>query len=386
MATTKPRRRPGNVRVEDRHYSDYKNRVRTTRWTTSKDGKPTPIGKRWIVRWVDLNGREKSLSFDKRSAADDCAAKITAEIHTGMYSDPHTAGARFEDIADGWLRSLSNKAPATRASHTSILNKHVRPSFGDRELSSITRSEIVDWVANLSGSGLSAATVRRAFVCLRGVLALAVGEHIRTDPSQGVKLPKLAEPRDRFLSNAEVAKLALELDPDNALMVLTLAYTGLRFGEFAALTVADVDTDRGVIDVRRSFSETHGYGPTKSGKSRRVPIPRSLRLTISKHLGGRATDAVAFTAPGGGPLRRANWAKRVLAPAAERAGLTPLTPHDLRHTYASLSAQAGVRVEVVSANMGHTDPGFTMRRYIGLFEDDLTASADLLDARMELVR
>lgn len=413
----KPRRKPGNVRVDDRHYLDAKRKVRTSRWKTDENGKLVPIGKRWIVHWNDLTGAPKSMSFDKREHADAHATKMTSEIHQGIYRDPHKVGTAFATVADIWEKSLSAKSKATQSAHKSVLKNHVRPTFDERELSTITKTDVVSWVADLTDKGLSPATVHRCFVALRGVLTLAVPEHLRADPSIGVKLPGLPEAKDRFLSHAEVARLAaaadyryanrsarvkagkaadaLPVDKDGVPIVPTaapspdglairfLAYTGLRIGEFSALRVQDIDTTKGVVTVSGSLADGETeIGPTKTGKTRRVPLPKSMRAELAAHLKGRKRGAWAFPAAAGGPIRRTNWNRRVLAPAAGLVGLLPLTVHDLRHTYASLSASSGVRVEIVSKLMGHTDPGFTMSRYVGLFEADLSASADLLDAAM----
>ncbi|MFQ6229485.1 tyrosine-type recombinase/integrase [Nocardia sp. NPDC002869] len=427
MSTTdtprKPQRKPGNVRVEDRHYLDAKRQIRTSRWKTDENGKLVPIGKRWIVHWNDPTGSPKSKSFARRTEADAYATKVTSDIYQGTYRDPQQIGTAFSTVADLYERSLATAPKATRSAHISVLKNHVRPEFDTRDIGGITKTDIVSWVADLTAKKkLSPATVHRCFVALRGVLKLAIPDHLRADPSAGVKLPPLPSAKDRFLTHAEVALLAAAADfrhsakrpgrrtdleetsvPDtfpldddgvpivpeakpseDGLAIRFLAYTGLRIGELSGLQVRDFDLKKARrvrVDGSLAVDEDEP-GDTKSRKTRWVPIPKSLVGELAEHLKGLKADAWAFTAPNGGPIRRTNWNRRVLKPAAELVGLLPLTAHDLRHTYASLSASSGVRVEIVSRLMGHADPGFTMRRYIGLFPDDLSASADLLDAAM----
>ncbi|MFE3052986.1 tyrosine-type recombinase/integrase [Nocardia sp. NPDC059239] len=417
----KPRRRVGNVRVVDRHWTDYRSRVRTSRWRTDDKGKLVPIGKRWAVQWIDPQLREKSASFDKRGDADTYADRLTSELQQGIYHDPHEIGVTWEQAVATWTASLSSKAKNTRVTHESVLRNHVTPTFAGREVAGIGRNEVVEWVGSLTDKGLSPATVRRCFIALKGVLALQVGHSIRNDPTIGVKLPKLTEPEACFMTAEQVSRLAraadylnalrnnpkrkgrdrgaeLELPTDDnglpvipdttpspdGLAVRFLAYHGLRFGEFAALRVADIDLTTGWVTVSRSYDEIHSYGPTKSGKSRRVPILPSMRSELTAYLEGRPRDAVAFPGSTGAPLRRNNWAKRVLTPAANLAAIGDhVTPHDLRHTYVSLSAAAVKRPEIVSQFAGHADVAFTLRRYVGLFETDLSAAADLLDAAIK---
>jgi integrase len=90
-------------------------------------------------------------------------------------------------------------------------------------------------------------------------------------------------------------------------------------------------------------------------------------------------DDLVFTAPGGGVLRNTNVRPRIFDPAAERAGLVGLTPHELRHTAASLAVAAGANVKVVQLRLGHASAAMTLDVYAGLFGDDLDALADRLD-------
>ncbi|WP_089021771.1 tyrosine-type recombinase/integrase [Micromonospora coriariae] len=87
-----------------------------------------------------------------------------------------------------------------------------------------------------------------------------------------------------------------------------------------------------------------------------------------------------FTAPNGGPLRNTNFRARVFAPAAASVGLAGLTPHDLRHTAASLAVAAGANVKAVQRMLGHASASMTLDVYAGLFGDDLDAVANRLDA------
>ena len=127
------------------------------------------------------------------------------------------------------------------------------------------------------------------------------------------------------------------------LLVLVLAYTGLRWGEATALRVCDIDLDRRRIDVRRAFSDVGGrivLGTPKSHQSRTVPIPRFLAAR-SRWRSGKPDDLI-FTTPGGSSLRLSNWRRAVFLPACARARISPrFRIHDLRHTAASLMIQAG---------------------------------------------
>ena len=108
-------------------------------------------------------------------------------------------------------------------------------------------------------------------------------------------------------------------------------------------------------------------------------MPRFLADELADHLAGKAPGDLVFTAPEGGVLRNTNFRPRFFDPAAEKAGLPGLTPHELRHTAASLAVAAGANVKAVQQMLGHASAAMTLDVYAGLFADDLDAVADRLD-------
>ena len=121
------------------------------------------------------------------------------------------------------------------------------------------------------------------------------------------------------------------------------------------------------------------YGTPKTHQHRSVPIPRSLVDDLAAHLAGRGPDDLVFASPRGAPLRNQNFRARVFGPAAVAIGIPELTPHDLRHTAASLAVQAGANVKAVQRMLGHASAAMTLDVYAGLFGDDLDAVAERLD-------
>ncbi|SDY90088.1 Phage integrase family protein [Modestobacter sp. DSM 44400] len=81
-----------------------------------------------------------------------------------------------------------------------------------------------------------------------------------------------------------------------------------------------------------------------------------------------------------------NWRRRVFDPALKVAGLGELTPHELRHTAASLAIAAGANVKAVQRMLGHASAAMTLDVYSGLFDDDLDAVVDRLDAASQTAR
>ncbi|MHA3838258.1 tyrosine-type recombinase/integrase [Terrabacter sp. AAH1] len=192
----------------------------------------------------------------------------------------------------------------------------------------------------------------------------------------------------RFLSAAEVARL-VEAAQRDGLSVAVLAFCGLRFGELAALRVRRVNLLRRRLVIAESVTEVAGravWSLPKTNRTRTVPFPPSLAQWIERQCQGKGPEDLLFTAPDGGVLRLGNWRRRVFDPACRAAGVIDVTPHDLRHTAASLAIASGANVKAVQQMLGHASAAMTLDVYAGLFGDDLDAVALALDGLVPLLR
>jgi integrase len=161
--------------------------------------------------------------------------------------------------------------------------------------------------------------------------------------------------------------LAEAIEPRYRVLVYTAAYTGLRWGELAGLKTDRLDLLRGSIDVVEALTEVNGnlaLGPTKTGKRRRVSVPRFLCQLLGDHLATFGQpDGFVFTAATGTPLRRSFY-PRHYKPAVRRAGLPEkLRFHDLRHTCASILIAQGAHPKEIQERMGHSTIQLTFDRY-----------------------
>ena len=234
--------------------------------------------------------------------------------------------------------------------YEAILRVHLMPRFGPVPLNAIERSDLTSWVSELHASGLAGPTVRHVFAVLQGVLgAAALDGRIARNPASGIKLPRERQRTKRFLTHDEVSLLA-DACGDDAVIIRVLAFCGLRFGELAALRVRNVDTLRRRLRIEKSVTEVNGvmvFGTPKSHQRRDVPIPASLLDEVALACRGKSPDDLGFTASMGGVIYLRNWRSRVFNVAAKRVGLAPLSPHELRHTSASLAVAAGANVKAV---------------------------------------
>lgn len=348
-------------------------------------------GKRWRARYVDPNGVERSRSFDTKAAAQKYLdGDVTTKVVTGTWVDPDRSGVLFEVVAEKWFSTKKFRKPKTVAGYRSLLDTIILPRWGSVPLREIEFEDVQEWVVTLSesgsarfqGRGLSASRVIQSYQVLSQILRFAIkAKRLALNPAEDVDLPSMMSGERRYLTHLEVMKLAMASGRFRPL-VLTLAYTGLRFGEAIALRTADVVLDQRRIRVSRSATAVTGQGivetDTKNHTSRVVPIPGLLAKDLENLLAGRRAEALVFPSHKGGYLTSTEF-RWVFDQAAREVGLAGVVPHGLRHTAASLAISAGGNIKVVQRMLGHKTATLTLDLYGHLFPDDLDAVADGMD-------
>jgi integrase len=378
--------------VEDRWTKTVREADGTTRTVPSSAyGK----GSRWRARYVDEVGREHAQGFGRKVDAQRWLNKQVSDQVTGTWTDPNLSGQTFGVLAERWFATKATRAPKTVAGYRSLLDVVVLPQWGDVPLREVTFEGLQQWVSGLSvngstrfdGKGLSASRVVQAHQVVSQVLKYAVkAKHLPANPSDGIELPRKPEGEQRYLTHEQLHRLAVASGRFRTL-VLLLGYCGLRFGEAAALRVGDVNLKTRRIRVRRSVTNVTGKGlvegGTKNHGARTVPVPKFLAPLLETEIGDRADVELLFPSRRGGYLTvgEVRW---VFDPAAKAVGLAGLTPHELRHTCASLAIAAGANVKVLQTLLGHKTATLTLDRYGHLFPDDLGRIADALDEAAEI--
>jgi integrase len=338
----------------------------------------------------DAAGREHARHFARRADAQTWLDSVTTAVHTGSYVDPDRAKITVGELAQVWLAGKINLQPTTRARYEDVLRTHVGPRWYPLPLFRVEHGDIQAWLAELSARGLSGTSVRKAHGVLAGILGLAVRDRrLPSNPAAGIALPPLDQARRKCLTADQVEALA-EATRSGRVAVLVLAYCGLRWSELAALRVRHIDLMRRRLTIEEAATEINGgrivWGTPKSHERRSVPIPRSLVDELAVAVAGKDRDDLAFTSPMGGVLRNRNARALWFDKAATEIGEPGLTPHELRHTAASLAVSAGANVKAVQRILGHASAAMTLDRYADLFEDDLDAVADRLDLVRESAR
>lgn len=343
----------------------------------------------WRARYRDPSGRERARHFKRKIDSERWLVSVEGAKHRGEWIDPAMSRITVGDWSTRWLQGQSQLKPQTRERYRNIVRVQILPEWERIRLSAISHADVVAWVAKLVADGYAASTVRQVHRVFSLMLDLAARDgRLPRNPATGVRLPRAAKGEPVFLSHAQVEALALAC-PGYELFVRVLAYTDLRWGEATAVRVRRLDLMKRRIEVVHTAVEINGemtYGTPKTHQCRSVPVPRSLVDALAERIAGKGPDDLVFTSPRGDVMRNHNFRSRVFVPAAKQIGMPGLTPHDLRHTAASLAVQAGANVKAVQRMLGHASAAMTLDVYAGLFGDDLDAVADRLDAAAAAAR
>jgi len=321
------------------------------------------------ARYRAPDGRERSKTFPRKGDAERWLAEIEVEKSRGMWIDPALSRQRFGDYATSWLAGQVHLAPTTRLKVRGHLRNHLIPEFGTMRLSAIQPRDVRSWIAEASRQGVAPNTIRAIASTLGRIVKTAVRDGlIGRSPCDGVEMPRAGvAPEMRFLTAAEVVRLAEAIDRRYRAAIYLAAYSGLRWGELAALRPERLDLDRGFVEVRESLADVSGQlltQPPKSGRARSVSMPGFVCDVLKAHAAEFADARHVFTSPSGGPLRRSNWYRRQFKPAVSAAGLDPrFRFHDLRHTCAALAIAQGAHPKAVQERLGHSTVRLTLDCY-----------------------
>ena len=385
--------------------------------------------------------RLRSQSF---TAAEDAEAR-RSELNATRFANTHTSPSQARAAAEepfgayalAWCDTMDAKVARgalkanTAAEYRRLLIGYVLPLLGAKAIASVTPADCEALLVTLSQRNLSPKTIKHVWVVTRRVLKYAVAHGgIAFNPADRVDFGSARAMGDhaRFehhpLTADQVSRVAAivgERYPAYELMVLFLAYSGLRSAECAGLELRDLtfsdDGTRCTVAVRRTKERRSGQWMTTTPKSKRsrrtVPLPGWLAVRMHRYVsthprtdepnapvwpsrvnggartkGKPTTVAYDWTAP----VFMPTWYETVLKSAYAGAGLPISAPatettsatrgvrlHDLRHTFAVLHLMAGTHFMQVSRWLGHATYTITLDRYGDWIPDETRAAVELAD-------
>lgn len=344
----------------------------------------------------------RSKVFTRKVDAERFLVHLEQAKLRGAYVDPAAGRVLLREYGERWRVNQVQHRPSTRTRVEGDLRNHLYPTFGERPVNSITRSDVQAWVTELSGH-LAPATVSVVYSYLATILKSAVADGIiAATPCHHVSLPEIPVTRVVPLIADQVEAIAQAMPPRHRGWVLVGAMTGLRFGELAGLTVDRVNFIRKVLTVDRQWT-AGGFGPPKSPTSYRdIPLGEVAVRALADHLAAYPAlePAGIVFHTGSSPLTRPrvhevwkralrsilacppwanNYPPRTRKPLAEWLA-SPVSPHDLRHFYASALIRQGADVKLVQARLGHKSAQTTIDIYGHLWPDSDERTRTAIDA------
>lgn len=345
----------------------------------------TAGGKRYRVRYRTPDHRQTDKrGFRTKRDAEAFAATVEVKKLTGEFIPESAGRITLAELAPAWLeRKEALTAPSNYRTIESAWRVHVKPVWGHWQVNAITEVDVMGWIAKMTGNGSGATTVLRAHGVLLGILNDAVKlRRLAMNPAAGPENLPEKSPRSHIYLNADdVHRLAAEAGEHGPLVYL-LAFTGVRWGEAIALRVKHVQFLRRRLTIQDNAVQLgvdHAEGRPKGKVSRSVPIPEFVLEQISAACAGKGLEDLVFSSDGKylpRPKSTGGW----FAGAVKRAKIQKVTPHDLRHTAASLAVSAGVNVLALQRMLGHKSAKVTLDTYADLFDTDLDAVASTLHA------
>lgn len=352
-------------------------------------------GVRWRVAYRKHDGKQGTKrGFDTKRAAQSWWAKNAVAVSAEAHETP--------PLRHYWPRVIerANWKSSTLVARERKWKAYVEPRWGDIEAPHVRASDVQDWLTHDVAPDYSADNqVQAALTILRLLLAEARRDgHIDYDPTTDVIVKAGRAGREHDL-DADISDDIITWDQVQSIIshmraqvhkdiVETLALTGMRWGEAAALRPRDVDLDGGRIHIVRTVSALGpGVDPVrtpKSGRRRTIAFPPSLRPVLERRIADtESQDSWLFPAPRSGSYMHSPgsrmWFGRAVAAARKDDPSIPegYHPHSLRHTAVSRWIDAGVPMKIVAHQVGHAQPSTTERIYAHLMPDSLDQIASL---------
>lgn len=340
----------------------------------------------WVVRYRDQAGKQRERSFphDKKTIAGNWATEVEHKKTIGELIDPKAADVKFREAAEEWVKK--RKTPSTRDKYGRMLDKHIYPVFAGTTLKRLanSRDEVEEFLTEtMPDHDMGASATRTAYIIIKGV----VGEYVRMGKLPrhnltGIELDPAPIKADvPFVTRKQLDSLTETMPEAYRSIVWLMRGCGLRISEALAASKPNLRKTKSgwILRLTEQQRDTQDYGPLKhrkDGEYRDVPCPSNVARII--------LDAEALDGDGHiYPMTHRSVIARQFKKWCEANSVAGLTPHGLRHVFASNCLSNGIPISDVSKWLGHKDINTTFAIYGHLTPDSWERAAKALDAEYD---
>ena len=341
------------------------------------------IGKRsWRVRYANVDGKVRTVSgFITEQQARTFATDLPAQLSTKAFPDPAAGMVTLQEWSQRWLPTL-RVSERTEENYRRDLTNHLLPRWGQNPLKGITPGQINAFADQQLARGYATSTVSDRVKLLSRLMTDATDAQLISENPvhrrRSNRGPRVVHPlAERVWAAPEhvvqVAANATRLGgPDMGLLIITAAWTGMRWSEIAGLQRRNLHLAHGYLTVDGYTGALHESGPRlwlgppkTSASIRLITLPPFLIQLLQEHLTASGQGIPVFCGPHGRWLRRSNLDRRILRPAADgtrhlpqpRILLDPVRPgltfHGLRHSHKTWLISDGVPEIAQARRLGH---------------------------------
>ncbi len=355
---------------------------------------PFKIGDVWYIRYDLPRGADGKRKQKKKACpgmnekrAKQALRDMLTAIHKNEYTidDNQTVG----DYMLSWLGQWKSQvAVTTLETYGYAVHKQIIPCLGNILLNNLKPISIQQMYDKLLDQGLSPKTIKNVHGVLHKALEQAVKmQFITKNSAAAVSPPRYIRKEANTLHKPNLGEFIEAVDKSSFRVPILIALaTGMRRGEVLGLRWDDVDFDRNIIIVRRSIAQITGQvleKETKNGKPRGIRFPKCLNPVLVKHM--QIQMGKGIYSPEGWICAREDG--RVQTPKTFGCVFYKLktkynfdfTLHGLRHTQASMLADAHIPTKVISERLGHADTNITDNLYIHPYPHSQSEAAEIIN-------
>lgn len=328
-----------------------------------------PDGLHESIIWV--NGKRKAF----RGKTD---REVRAKIKAYREEAEKQKTATFEEVARAWWNEIEPTLAANTHKGYSPAYERAVAEFGKEDVADITAKDIENYIADFSKTYAKKTVITQRQI-IRQIMHKAQREgYIAVNPADACPLPKnLPQKKRDSPPPDQIAKIKAGVNDDFGLFAYLIFYTGCRRGEAEGLKYEDIDRGRKRIHIRRSVYNVSTTPMIKEPKTeagiRSVPLLDALAAALPKKKHG-----FIFSEDGGkSPLP--DWkVSRMYEAYKKRTGVT-VTPHQVRHGYATALYEAGLDFKMIQHFVGHAQLSTTMDIYTDILESKIKAAAGKME-------